>query len=221
MFSLILFTGFDTWNYVCLCCITALDTEEHQKPQDDSDAAVTALLESRRLSLRKEKVMLKSGEGDIFRLIEESTASSHAKVCVTVSPRATANGIQSGDLLSLEKCETDQSNGSESSIIQKEQLLRQLWKWNKGTGEMIPYISVEAAPFHGKKKSHASHVIHPFCLTAGWPFLTAVSFTTPNQQTVATIMNEYPSDTYVLLKDENKGSMWTALNGKSIQTITF
>lgn len=209
--------------------MAALDTNELQVPQDEAEAAVTALLQRRKLSLYKEKVVLQSKEDNIFRLVGEAPPDSDERMCVTVKPRAgsTDSQVQAGDLLFLERCQHGPAEVSSGSTPPSESinihLHHQLWKWEKATGEMVPYLSLAVAPSSNKdhhttvKKPH----LQPFCLTAGWPYLNAVAFVTPKQQTVVTVMNEYPTDTYILLKDLQKGSMWTALNGKSIQTITF
>jgi hypothetical protein len=167
---------------------------------------------------------------EVFRLVEEAPPDADAggsRLCVAMTTHSgpASAGIQSGDLLTLEECRPDPAHSLMDSVREDHKLLHQLWKWNKATGEMIPLASLDTDIFSAKnkdkwhQKSDLHH--HPFCLTAGWPYLNAVSFLTPNQQTVVTVMNEYPTDTYVLLKDQDKGAMWTALNGKSIQTITF
>ena len=227
-----------------MCDIVALDTDETQQGEgDETEAAVGALLESRKLSLFMERVALKSEQENIFRLVEEEVlpasggegskrAPPSQSLCVTVTRHAgdgkEVGGAQAGGLVALDPCQ---------GVVEEDAELMesQLWKWNKATGEMIPFASLDA-PRHrktlgtefktGKSNLKAAHAEisppqHPFCLTAGWPYLNAVSFLTPNEQTVVTVMNEYPTDTYVLLRDKKKGSMWTALNGKSIQTITF
>lgn len=256
-------------SHVVLCCVAssrllpALDTDEKQPEiDDDTDTAVTALLESRKLSLHLERIVMKTGLENIFHLVEESPSPANEekdeskrappsqRMCVTVTTHAgpeeeeTGGGMQTGGLVALRPCQ--------GAAVDEDLLESQLWKWDKATGEMIPFASLDT-PLHGKTsdtdadtqedkkgkstsnsktdsetdlpnskgKSKSVPLKHPFCLTAGWPYLNSVAFLTPNQQTVVTVMNEYPTDTYVLLKDKKKGSMWTALNGKSIQTITF
>jgi hypothetical protein len=225
---------------VVLCCVAAMDTDEDQESQQHvgaEAAAVAALLESRKLSLRMEKVVFKTNHENVYRLVEEAESATAPRLCVAVTlagPRR--EGMESGDLLVLEECQQIRASMKVSvhDVLENIQLLHQLWKWDKSTGEMAPFAAQESlgqfAAVHNKiqsskdkdkSKAAVKEHRHPLCLTAGWPYLSAVSFLTPNEQTVVTVMNEYPTDTYVLLKDEKKGSMWTALNGKSIQTITF
>lgn len=221
---------------------------------DSSDLSAAAILRDRRLSLRMEKVHVTAHE-DIVRLIEEPSTpeeSVHRKstggrtsplFCVSMSPHArglsdSPSNVQPGTLLNLQKCDSTLLPDDKEvedvivpirDVAKNKKLLRQLWKWDKSTGEMTPLSSILSAVdlFDTKKKgsTHFKQKLSPhtdsYCITAGWPYLSSVAFLSPNQQTIVTVINEYPTDTYVLLKDKNRGSMWTALNGKSIQTITF
>jgi hypothetical protein len=59
--------------FLLLCINQAMDTDEKQQPeQDASEAAVAALLDSRKLSLQMKKVVLKTEQDNVFRLVEQS-----------------------------------------------------------------------------------------------------------------------------------------------------
>ena len=60
------------------------------------------------------------------------------------------------------------------------------------------------------------------CLTAGWPFLTAVAFKTPGEMTAVVVMNEASVATSIALFDAARSEyLGFAINGRSIQTITY
>lgn len=67
------------------------------------------------------------------------------------------------------------------------------------------------------------------CLTAGWPFLNAVAFTTPKDDTVVVVMNESPTATVLSLTDTQQGegdqrgkAMLTfAIRSRAVQTVIY
>ena len=179
----------------------AMDIDEKQEGGNDD---VTSLLESRRLSLRMESVEFRNKNKNIYRLVEETHSDKSDDLCVALSSKSVGQSahIEVGKLTVLEVCAPNNIN--------------QLWEWKKSTGELLPFASTN----HDKSKLRS--ISHQYCLTAGWPYLTSAAFKTPNDQIVVTIINEYPSESYILLKDDVKESrMWTAVNGKSAQTITY
>ena len=70
----------------------------------------------------------------------------------------------------------------------------------------------------------APRVLHDdeLCVTAGWPFLTAVAFKTPNEKTAVVVMNEASADTSIALFDAARSEyLGFAIHGRAIQTITY
>lgn len=59
------------------------------------------------------------------------------------------------------------------------------------------------------------------CVTAGWPYLSSVAFTTPETRTVLVLMNEAPTDIYVDVLDSELGTMRTAITAHSMETILY
>jgi hypothetical protein len=59
------------------------------------------------------------------------------------------------------------------------------------------------------------------CLTAGWPFLTATAFSTPDGNTAVIVMNESPQTSFFSLIDQQSGTLVSGINGRSIQTIIY
>lgn len=70
---------------------------------------------------------------------------------------------------------------------------------------------------HGELTSGANGM----CVTAGWPYLSSSAFLTPEGRTVVVVMNEAPVDSFVDISDSVSGSMRTAINAHSIQTIIY
>lgn len=67
-----------------------------------------------------------------------------------------------------------------------------------------------------------SEVGKDLCLTAGWPFLSGVSFFDGQDTTITVIMNEAPVDTEVVLHDFVRDEMTIfGINSRSIQTIIY
>ena len=67
-----------------------------------------------------------------------------------------------------------------------------------------------------------SEVGHELCLTAGWPFLSGVSFFDGQDTTITVIMNEAPVDMEVVLHDEVRDQKTIfGINARSMQTITY
>jgi len=68
----------------------------------------------------------------------------------------------------------------------------------------------------------APRVYDELCLTAGWPFLTAVAFKTPNEETAVVVMNEASTATSIALFDAARSEYFGfAIHGRSIQTLTY
>ena len=64
--------------------------------------------------------------------------------------------------------------------------------------------------------------VNGLCVTAGWPYLSSIAFTTPyDARTVVVVMNEAPTDTYVDIVDSVRGTLRTAVTGHSIATILY
>jgi hypothetical protein len=67
------------------------------------------------------------------------------------------------------------------------------------------------------KSSHGD-----MCMTAGWPFLTAVAFHDPADDSVSVVvMNESNDPTAIMLSDTFRGDVWFGIPERSIQTIVY
>ena len=59
------------------------------------------------------------------------------------------------------------------------------------------------------------------CLTAGWPFLTAVGFLDTAGRTVVVAMNEASIGTDIVLTDSKLGNLRYGINSRAIQTLLY
>lgn len=54
-----------------------------------------------------------------------------------------------------------------------------------------------------------------------WTYLTATGFKTPDSKTIIIVMNEAPTDSYLTIVDSNRGTLISAINSHSIETIVY
>jgi O-glycosyl hydrolase len=122
--------------------------------------------------------------------------------------------MQRGALLVLRPCITE---ANEETYIE---LQKQKFVYNRSTNE-VKQSTVEDVTIIDHKSSD-------LCLTAGWPFLNAISFVTPpegitgQQNTVVIVMNEAAVPVPISLRDSTKRlPLVFATPGHSIQTIIY
>jgi len=72
-------------------------------------------------------------------------------------------------------------------------------------------------PATGEVKSAATE----YCVTAGWPFLYAAAFVTPEENTAVVVVNEAPVDATLSVEDSRFGSFQSGINAHSIQTLVY
>jgi glucosylceramidase len=108
---------------------------------------------------------------------------------------------ESGALLNLQECKVVESNEQHKEELHDDQFFTMV----PGTGEI-----------------YALEATNPICITAGWPFLNAVSFHTEKEKHVTIIMNEAPVSTTVTLMDiEKESSLQVPVPARSIHTIVY
>ena len=84
-----------------------------------------------------------------------------------------------------------------------------------------PHQTFRLTPF-GELKPLATVVeSQDFCLTAGWPFLSAVAFQTPQDEIVVVVMNEAPVGTSMNLVDEAGLELDLDVPAHAIQSIVY
>jgi glucosylceramidase len=101
-----------------------------------------------------------------------------------------------GALLTLTPCIPKNSDGID----------QQQFDYNQSTGEIT------------------SKTIDDLCLTAGWPFLNAVSFITEDKKDIVTVItNEASIATSIVVFDNAKGGelLGFAIDGRSIETLIY
>jgi hypothetical protein len=125
-----------------------------------------------------------------------------------------ANGVaEAGALLQLQACALTASEVAKDT---------QRFFLEPVTGEIKSYVP-SGLPL-GEKDSEIK-----LCLTAGWPFLTASSYITPEHKTVLVVMNEADTDTHIILSDTQRnemmgpglGDLWFGISARSIQTLVY
>jgi hypothetical protein len=127
-----------------------------------------------------------------------------------------AEGVQEGGaLLELQDCLVSSRSGKAGHGQEGEggSAWHQQFKYTPETGEIkVRAPNAAAGAEEGEE----------MCLTAGWPFLSAVAFQSPHQGTMTlVVMNEAAQDTKITLVDTVKGTSWFGINGRSIQTIVY
>lgn len=133
---------------------------------------------------------------------------SDIDMCVGIDP-ATDNGDAGGALLLLSRCSLSD--------------LSQFWAIdvvahtaNKDTESKNHHAPVNIMPL----LSHVGTAYHSFCLTAGWPFLTGIAFSTGSREAAVVVMNESPSlARYELSVSTPESKLSLGISSRSIQTI--
>ena len=73
---------------------------------------------------------------------------------------------------------------------------------------------------NGELVAHALYAAD-YCVTSGWPLLSAVAFRDPSEQTVVVLMNEADAATRITVKDDAGAEIFFASPAHSIQSLVF
>jgi hypothetical protein len=164
-----------------------------------------------------------------------------------------------GALLQLTECKTEvvvsdnESNKNNNVDIEQVDRTDQLFTLDGATGELLvlehyrsgmstltdklQQSSQQQSPPSSSSSSSSSDGESALCVTAGWPFLTAIAFSRPaedtgcdawrNTSTAVVVMNEAPLSTSLVLEHisedgtEEAGLLMFAIDASSIQTILY
>lgn len=133
------------------------------------------------------------------------------RLCVTMS-----EDLQDGALLMLRTCTGLNGRVAKGTVFRYNEHTMELtvtWPSTKQEGQ-------SPSLFADDTKEEKEQ----FCVTAGWPFLSAIAFTDPSavKKTVLVVINEADSGTHIVLKDmKSMQELWFGINAHSIQTLLY